>query len=108
MKSALKTIKYPLVFAAMLAGSSLPAFGYSGENFYVCGLNPAGDNYLSLRTCGSTQCQEILRMGPDMMVTSLEPYSENGWREVVVRGYAQDDTHAGMTGWAFERYLCPM
>ena len=101
-------LKQSLAAVALLTVVGIPAYGYSGEDFYVCRLNPAGDNYLSLRTCGSTKCREILRMGPDMMLTSMEPYSENGWREVIVRGYAQDDTHAGMVGWVFEKYICPM
>ena len=105
INSRKKTIFAAACIAATTALSA-PLLAYSGEDYYVCKLNPNGDNYLSLRTCGSTKCKEILRLGPDMMMTSFEPYGTNGWREVVLKGYAQDDTDAGTVGWVFERYIC--
>ncbi len=103
-----KNIFSAFVSIAALCLISTPLAAYSGEDFYVCRLNPKGDNYLSLRTCGSSKCAEIMRLGPDFMVTSMEPWDEQGWREVVTRGYAQDDTGAGTVGWVFEKYICPM
>ncbi|MBZ0216850.1 MAG: hypothetical protein K8F25_09880 [Fimbriimonadaceae bacterium] len=106
MSLVVKFITLSFFSGAALLALSTPLLAYSGEYFYVCNLNPRGDNYLSLRTCGSTKCPEILRMGPGMVLTSLEPYAQNGWREVVVRGYAQDDTDAGTVGWVFSKYIC--
>ncbi|MHA1563953.1 MAG: hypothetical protein ACTSX7_01460 [Alphaproteobacteria bacterium] len=103
-----KLLLSSLAAFGVLFSLTAPLLAYSGEDYYVCKLNPKGDNYLSLRSCGSTKCTVIMRLGPDYILTSLEPYNENGWREVVTRGYAQDDTGSGTTGWVHEKYICPM
>ncbi len=82
------------------------AFAYSGEDFVVCRLNPAGDNYLSLRTCGSARCQEIRRLGPGTFLISLEPYAVKRWREVIVKRHAQDESYTGPSGWVYSKYIC--
>ena len=101
--------KFPQGLAAFFAAQLflvLPAACYSGEDFTVCHLDPAGDNYLSLRTCGSTRCAEIMRLKPGTIVTSLEPYAVRGWREVIVRR-GLDDDYSGPRGWVFQKYICP-
>ncbi|WP_038033693.1 SH3 domain-containing protein [Thermopetrobacter sp. TC1] len=75
---------------------------YDGEYFEVCRLDPYGDNYLSLRTCPSTRCREIFRMGPGTQVVSINPDPVRGWWEIeILTGPGE-----GMRGWAFGRYLC--
>ncbi len=78
------------------------AQAYDGEYFEVCRLNPSGDNYLSLRTCPSTRCREIFRMGPGTHVVSINPDPVRGWWEIEIL----DGPGEGLTGWAFGRYLC--
>ena len=87
----------------------IPAQAYDGELFVVCGLNPRGDNYLSLRACGSTRCAEIMRLGPDTPLRSWEPWDEGGWRHVDVLPYL-DAVHGGnyVSGWVFQKYICPV
>ncbi len=97
-----------LVAFGVIFGLTTPLIAYSGEDYSVCKLNSKGENYLSLRLCGSTKCTVIMRLGPGYMLTSLEPNGENGWREVVTRGYAQDDTGSGIKGWVHEKYICPV
>ena len=82
------------------------ALAYSGEDFVVCRLNPAGDNYLSLRTCGSTKCHEKRRLGPGTFLISLEPYAVKRWREVIVKRHAQDESYSGPSGWVYSKYIC--
>ncbi|SFN91031.1 hypothetical protein SAMN04488056_102372 [Cohaesibacter marisflavi] len=96
-------------FLAMGGLLATPAQSYDGELFVVCGLNPYGDNFLSLRTCGSTRCTEIMRLGPDTPLRTWEPYGERGWRQVDVLPYL-DAPHSGRypAGWVFERYICPV
>ena len=78
-----------LLFALLLA-PVLPAHAD-----YVSGLNPRGDNYLSLRNGPGGGFGEILRMGPDTVVTVLERRGD--WRRVRLED--------GTTGWAFGRYI---
>ena len=62
---------------------------------YVTGLNPSGDNYLSLRNGPGTTYGEIVRVGPNTIVTVLERRGD--WRRVRLED--------GTTGWAFGRYI---
>ncbi len=103
-----KLILNSIATFGLLISLTAPLMAYSGEDYIVCKLNPSGDNYLSLRLCGSTRCTVIMRLGPDYMLTSLEPYGKNGWRKVITRGYAQDNTGSGIKGWVYEKYICPM
>ncbi|MFT6452260.1 MAG: hypothetical protein ACJA06_001756 [Halocynthiibacter sp.] len=94
--------------AAALTGILLntAAQAYSGETYVTCHLNPAGDNYLSLRECGSSKCDEIMRLGPATFMTTLEPVGTKGWREVIVMRDSQDDSYSGPSGWVYEKYIC--
>jgi hypothetical protein len=63
---------------------------------FVCGLNPYGDNYLSLRTGPSTRNAEIARLGPNTVLGILG--SRSGWLRVSTRNYG--------SGWVASRYVC--
>ncbi len=88
----------------MWMGLATGAQAYSGEELYVCGLNPYGDNFLSLRTCGSSNCPEIARLGPGTPVQTFEPYGR--WRQVALKAHRNDANFSGRTGWVFGKYLC--
>lgn len=90
----------PVRTAIRLAGACLLAAGLWGgaaEADYVTGLDPYGDNYLSLRTGPGSRYREILRMGPDTVVEVLERRGD--WRRVQLED--------GTVGWAFGRYIRP-
>jgi uncharacterized protein YraI len=72
------------------AGGSRPA-----AQAYVTGLNPGGDNYLSLRTGPGSRYQEIARMGPNTPLTVLG--RQGSWMNVAMRD--------GRRGWAYSRYI---
>jgi len=64
---------------------------------FVCGLNPQGDNFLSLREGPDSSFPEITRMGPG---TALLVRSQNGaWLYVQIVG-------DNLAGWAYSRYVC--
>lgn len=67
----------------------------SAQADYVDGLDPYGDNYLSLRSGPGSRYREILRMGPDTVVTVLERQGE--WKRVQLED--------GTIGWAFGSYI---
>ncbi|WP_146006492.1 hypothetical protein [Cohaesibacter celericrescens] len=94
----------PMLIAGFLL--TTPAFSYDGQEYVVCRLNPNGDNYLSLRTCGSTRCREIMRLGPNTPLRSWEPYGQSGWRQVDVLPYLDARGGNYTSGWVFERYIC--
>lgn len=73
----------------------LVAGSWPAQADYVGGLNPQGDNYLSLRTGPGTGYREILRMGPNTIVTVLE--SQGSWRRI--------ELEDGTEGWASGRYI---
>ena len=75
---------------ALLLGPTLPA-----RADYVSGLNPRGDNFLSLRDGPGSGFDEIVRMGPDTVVTVLERRGD--WRRVRLED--------GTTGWASGRFI---
>lgn len=99
-------------FAALAAflgviGSTGSATGYSGEVYTVCRLNPDGDNYLSLRDCPSSSCPELLRLGPGTFLWTTEPFSEQGWRPVIVMRDINDEYPVNRpSGYVFDRYIC--
>ena len=63
---------------------------------YVCGLNPNGDNYLSMRSGPSSRSRELLRLAPG---TYLEIQAARGsWYKVVANG--------SYVGWVFSQYVC--
>jgi len=61
----------------------------------VAGLDPSGDNFLSLRSGPGTGYREIARMLPGTRGTVIA--AEGKWLSVTLS--------SGMTGWAFGRYL---
>jgi hypothetical protein len=99
----MKRILFGLIGALALSGA---AYGYDGEQYVVCNLNPQGDNFLALRNCGSTKCQMLRTLGPDTFVITLEPYETKGWREVIVQQNSQDWSYSGVKGWVYGKYIC--
>ena len=104
--SKMKRRVFLALVLASVVGVIVPSMAraYDGEFFRVCRLNPRGDNYLSLRRCPSTRCREIFRMGPGTWVRSIYPKPRRGWWEIEIM---PGQRGAGLSGWAFGRYLCP-
>ncbi|WP_299480124.1 caspase family protein [uncultured Roseibium sp.] len=75
------------------SGGSVPA--PSLEQAYVSGLDPRGDNFLSLRTGPSTRYREIARMGLNTPLTILG--RSGSWLNVALRD--------GRSGWAYGKYI---
>ncbi len=101
------TILKTCAAAAVAVAITAPAiWAYSGENYVVCNLNPNGDNFLALRTCGSSKCDMTHKLGPDTFLLSMEPTAENRWREVIVLDGLQDESYSGPSGWVYDKYIC--
>ena len=83
-----------------------PAQAYDGEEYVVCRLNPYGDNYLSLRTCGSTKCRAVRRLGPNTPLRSWNPSGVRGWRKVDVLPYLGAPHRNYLSGWVYQKYIC--
>ena len=96
------------ISAALLAlAVSAPALhAYSGEHYVTCNLNPNGDNFLALRTCGSSKCPMIMKLAPDTFLISMEPNAQSRWREVIVLKGLQDENYSGPSGWVYDKYIC--
>ena len=71
--------------------------GGHGAIYHVTGLDPWGDNYLSLRSGPATRFREIRRLGSGTIVTLLD--RRGSWRYVRLSN--------GRQGWAHGRYLAP-
>ncbi|WP_422375171.1 caspase family protein [Roseibium sp.] len=81
---------------ALQGGSPAGSGSYRPSNQgYVTGLNPRGDNYLSLRTGPGSRYQEIARMGTNTPLTILG--RQGSWLSVRL----QD----GRSGWAYSKYV---
>jgi hypothetical protein len=103
----MKKLILGLNLAIGVAFAASAANAYTGELYRVCGLDPNGDNYLSFRTCGNSSCEEIARLGPGTYMWSMEPQSENGWREVVPMFGVADMFNANPdVGYVYDRYIC--
>ena len=98
-----KSLLGAAAFGVALASSAL---AYSGEVYAVCKLNPDGDNFLALRTCGSTKCPTTHRLGPGTFLLSWNPHSERGWRQVTVMRNTNESSATGPSGWVYEKYIC--
>ncbi|MDV7142378.1 hypothetical protein R3X27_06755 [Tropicimonas sp. TH_r6] len=98
---------YPNLIAGALLCSATSLQAYSGEVLVTCGLDPQGDNFLALRSCGASNCPRLGKLGPNTYLHTLEPYAENGWREVIVLDGLADQSFSGPKGWIFEKYACP-
>ncbi len=83
-----------LLVAVVLAGAGLAGGAWAD---FVGGLNPQGDNYLSLRKGAGTKYREILRMEPNTRVTVLR--KKGNWLRIRL-----DD---GTAGWAYSKYIYP-
>ena len=107
MRMNFKTAAIAAFMIAMPLLATSPSAAYDGQIYQVCGLNPYGDNFLSLRTCGSTRCAEIMRLGPGTILRSWEPWGTRGWRQVDVIPNP-DAPHGGgyPSGWVYEKYIC--
>ncbi len=92
----LRRLAVALGAGAMAAGLATTALAGWDDWATVCRLNPNGDNYLSFRTCPSTGCGEMLRLGPGTQVLIID--FEGNWRKVELSN--------GAVGWVFGRYLC--
>lgn len=91
---------------ALAAGLAGAAFAYDGEQFVTCHLDPNGDNFLALRSCGSSKCQMLGKLGPGTFMITMEPHGTKGWREVIVQSNMQDWSYSGPKGWVYEKYIC--
>lgn len=103
---------------AVMIGQDGPQFDACGGYGQVTGLNPAGDNYLSVRSLPQAGSAELDRIGPDTGVIMCE--AVNGFHGIVYRGEGQDDLdcEAGAnldapepysgpcrSGWVSERFV---
>lgn len=75
--------------------TALAVFPTLASAAYVCGTNPNGDYFLSMRTCASTQCPEIARLveGHRMMVIR----SQGAWLYVAA---------GEQVGYVHSAYVC--
>jgi len=103
-----KLISTAIIGTMTLIGASSAAMAYDGEYFRVCRLNPQGDNFLALRTCGASKCQMLLKLLPNKYLITTEPYAVNRWREVIVLDSLHDREFSGETGWVYNKYICPV
>jgi len=101
-----KTIRLGFWGTIAFASYAHMAVAYSGENFVVCNLDPAGDNFLALRSCGASKCKMTRKLGPDTFLLTFNPKSVNGWREVMVLHGLQDASYSGASGWVYDDYIC--
>jgi len=99
-------LKTSIIAAVTVVATAPIGSAYSGENYVVCKLNPNGDNFLALRSCGSTKCRIVRKLPPDTFLLTMEPYAEKHWREVMVVNGLQDQSYSGATGWVYDKYIC--
>jgi hypothetical protein len=102
----MKFLRAYVLSAILTAAIAGDAFAYSGESFVTCNLNPQGDNFLALRTCGSSKCQMTRKLGPGTFLLSMEPNAVKGWREVMVLKSLEDESYSGPSGWVYSKYIC--
>jgi len=103
-----KLISTAIIGAMSLIGASSAVMAYDGDYFRVCRLNPQGDNFLALRTCGASKCQKLSELPPNTYLITTEPYAVNRWREVIVLDSLHDREFSGETGWVYNKYICPV
>jgi hypothetical protein len=78
---------------------------HSGETYLVCNLKPENKGFLTLRSCGSNNCEILMRMPANTGLLALEPYSGSPWREVTVRS-GLHMLPVGPDGWVHDKYIC--
>jgi len=64
---------------------------------YVTGLDPQGDNFLSLRNGPGTSYSRVLKLAPNTELTVIGISGK--WRKVVLND--------GTVGWAYGKYIAP-
>ena len=69
------------------------------ELHYLTGLDPAGDNWLALRTAPGLSGRRLAKMGPETLVYVVSRSGD--WLEVVV----QNTRFEGYRGFAHSRYI---
>lgn len=94
-----------MITVAVAAMIPAIATAHSGESYVVCNLDPNGDNFLALRTCGATKCEMLMELGPNTGLLAIEPYSGSRWREVTVLSGAYM-LPVGPDGWVYDKYIC--
>jgi uncharacterized protein YraI len=85
-----------IVRVCAVAALALAASMTAARADYVCGLNPYGDNFLSLRTGPGGSFGEIMRMGENTVLAVLG--ARGPWLRVRLRN--------GVSGWAHSRWIC--
>ena len=79
---------------------------YSGEQYVVCNLDPAGDNWLALKAGPDMKSQRLMKLGPGTFLQTWEPDPVGDWREVTVMRDSQDWYGDGPHGWVHTNYIC--
>jgi hypothetical protein len=89
------------------------------STFTVTGLNPRGDNFLSLRSAPSADARELARLKPGQVVWACDETGDGNWTGVLVSP-DHDNVDCGVgtpiarrqpyrgpckAGWAASRYL---
>ncbi|WP_417675093.1 SH3 domain-containing protein [Roseibium sp.] len=87
--------KLKLTTAALTCALAVFSWQLPALADYVGGLDPYGDNYLSLRQYPSSRSMELSRMGPNTMVEVLD--RDGPWLYI--------QTRDGRIGWAHGRYI---
>ncbi len=70
----------------------------------ICRLNRSGDNFLSMRTCASTRCREIRRLGPGIRIALRA--RRGAWWKIQLRSSNNDRNYLGSVGYAYGKYIC--
>ena len=81
-----------IALAAGLLAGLVPSLASAA---YVCGTNPNGDYFLSMRTCPSAQCQEIARLVEGHRMSIIR--QQGNWLYV---------SAGDQVGYVFGSYVC--
>jgi SH3-like domain-containing protein len=71
------------------------AAGTGSDFHYLVGLDPGGDNWLALRSEPNMRGVQLLRMGPQTLLTVIG--RDGAWLNVRLR--------TGETGWAYSAFI---
>ena len=96
------------VFTAVVLNLSMLTGSYAaqGDQYYVCRLNPQGDNFLALRSCSSAKCQMLKKIPPDAFILETNARPEGRWRQVRILAGLPNQGNSKPIGWVFDKYLC--